>query len=318
VHGFDLRDTWAFLRYGPAFATGPCLRLRPEWTDLDPHQKTVLSDDMGVAMSTYLLATQCRCTEFVDTAYALNAMWPSGSRFAVARRSKQGPAKLPDYIAKRRGERFVVLECKGTQVSRSKLQGALAGGRGQKTNLVPEAGTKVDACLVGGVFVPQWESSEEAEARFEDPDWEQVTAALDEAPRGLASLAIEQIALAKVLSLGGMAGAAGWLATTPSQDIGDGEPLKRLLQASTGGRATVVGSAPSSTGIAPRFEADLRELVENLMSHRLDDWLGERATDEEAPIQVEPSGDNAGTAGELASFELYGAKFTLEPGFVQG
>jgi hypothetical protein len=46
--GFDLADFWAWLRYMRAFADTPDLRLRQEWQDLDPHQKTILSDEVGV------------------------------------------------------------------------------------------------------------------------------------------------------------------------------------------------------------------------------------------------------------------------------
>jgi hypothetical protein len=60
VHGFDLSDCWAFMRYGPALAQTSDLRLRPEWTDLSAHHKTILSDDFGVGLPTMLLCRALR------------------------------------------------------------------------------------------------------------------------------------------------------------------------------------------------------------------------------------------------------------------
>jgi hypothetical protein len=45
-YGFSLSDCWAWLRYFPAIAVNSELRLREEWTSLDPHYKTVLSGDL--------------------------------------------------------------------------------------------------------------------------------------------------------------------------------------------------------------------------------------------------------------------------------
>src|SRR5688500_3238236 len=56
LRGFDLGDTWAWLRYRPALANRRGLRLRQEWTDIDPHQKTVLSDELGVGFVAYFVA----------------------------------------------------------------------------------------------------------------------------------------------------------------------------------------------------------------------------------------------------------------------
>ena len=54
-YGFSLADCWAWLRYFPAVAPTPDLRLCDEWTMLDPHQKTVLSGDFGVGFTTWFL-----------------------------------------------------------------------------------------------------------------------------------------------------------------------------------------------------------------------------------------------------------------------
>lgn len=44
---------WAWLRYYLAPTTHPDLRLTMDFSDLDPHQKGILSDDFGVALATH-------------------------------------------------------------------------------------------------------------------------------------------------------------------------------------------------------------------------------------------------------------------------
>jgi hypothetical protein len=71
TQGFHLSDYWAWLRYGPALACTADLRLCQPWNDVDPHQKTLLSDEFSVGATTCLLADGLNCTEFVDTLYFL-------------------------------------------------------------------------------------------------------------------------------------------------------------------------------------------------------------------------------------------------------
>ena len=94
LRGFDLGDTWAWLRYRPALAAPSELRLRQEWTDIDPHQKTVLSDEMGVGFVSYFLAHRLDFRYFGNTAYVANVLMPNVLWFR--RRARRGPAKLPD------------------------------------------------------------------------------------------------------------------------------------------------------------------------------------------------------------------------------
>ena len=49
--GLQLADFWAWLRYFSAVDAARTLCLRSEWDDLDPHQKTILSDDWGVGFT---------------------------------------------------------------------------------------------------------------------------------------------------------------------------------------------------------------------------------------------------------------------------
>ena len=70
ITGFSLADLWAWLRYRPAFESGIVLRLRPEWKDIDAHQKTILCDDLGMGLSIELLVSPLQIQDIADTAYS--------------------------------------------------------------------------------------------------------------------------------------------------------------------------------------------------------------------------------------------------------
>ena len=89
VHGFHLSDYWAWLRYHPAIAATPDLRLRPEWDDVDSHQKTVLSDELGVGFTTQFIAEALDCSEFMDTLFVVNVLDPT--KFSLSGGAKRGP-----------------------------------------------------------------------------------------------------------------------------------------------------------------------------------------------------------------------------------
>lgn len=65
-YGFDLSDFWAWLRYGPAIADAQNLRLKQEWANTDPHQKTVLSDEFGVGFVTQLFVEELGFLVYAD------------------------------------------------------------------------------------------------------------------------------------------------------------------------------------------------------------------------------------------------------------
>lgn len=52
---------WACLRYFSALSLEPDLRITNPFADLDPHQKAVLSDDFGVAITTQWLERVADC-----------------------------------------------------------------------------------------------------------------------------------------------------------------------------------------------------------------------------------------------------------------
>jgi hypothetical protein len=142
--GMSLADYWAWLRYGPAISDSSDLRLRSEWSEIDPHQKTVLSDDLGMGFTTYLLARTLKFKSFADTLHFVNVTNPGNYKFLNV--SKNGKHKTPDFVAfdsAGNTSNVNVVECKGTQSSRKALHKAIEDGVPQKRNLVSIGGASV-------------------------------------------------------------------------------------------------------------------------------------------------------------------------------
>jgi len=154
--------SWAQTRYLPLFARGKSLRLIAEWSDVDPHQKTILSDDLGVGATTHLLESSAGF-RFVPTSYVIR----EGRPIRPVRRTSS--RQSADYIGTRGTRHRIALECKGTQSSRAALAQFLARGQRQKRNTKRQFGRKLQYGLVAGIFAPQHHSDANALIRFRDP-----------------------------------------------------------------------------------------------------------------------------------------------------
>ncbi|MBE3064160.1 MAG: hypothetical protein IMZ69_03985 [Spirochaetes bacterium] len=281
IYGFDLSDCWAWMRYGPAISARPALQLRTEWTDLDPHHKTILSDEFGVGFTTYLLADALRCLEYVNTTYAVARVFPG--RFRQVNRSKRGPSKAPDYIARLPNGRFAVLECKGTQTSGQALQRAMVDGRTQKRNVTSLPGTKIEHSLIGGLFIPQSTSRQAAEIVIADPEATDLAILLKEASTEALSLATVQVAVSQQLALAGLWEAANLVARQSVDSLDEAHgPLVRLFEGQRRSSVRHVIPFTSDDG-ADRpatfeFRFDVAPLVASIRDGRsLPDALGEIA-----------------------------------------
>lgn len=171
-YGFELSSMWPVLRYLPALDGGPELRLRPEWSQLDSHQKTILSDDFGMGIPALLVKRSFGADVFA-TQYVMKRLLPQFANVQVAAiaPAKRGPNKSPDFLALEPQTGIVhVLECKGTQSSRRAMLEAIADpGRSQK-QAIGIAGTPVGERLVGGVFLPEAHNPTLPVCRFADPE----------------------------------------------------------------------------------------------------------------------------------------------------
>jgi hypothetical protein len=217
TYGFHLSDFWACLRYYPAIDDTDDLRLRKTWSLIDPHQKTILSDELGVGFTTQLLIEKLGCKHFADTLYVVNSLHPG--KFDFAKPAKKGKNKSPDYIGFDSYSSFYVLECKGSQSSKKSLIEAVNKGKAQKSNLTPLGKTKIKYSLVAGLFIPQFDNSENSCIYIADPSWEELSAFLENYSSEQINTSISQITLAKYLSLIGLNNVSRPLAETPTDEL---------------------------------------------------------------------------------------------------
>lgn len=159
-YGFERSYQWAALRYLPAFDTSNTMVLRPEWNDVDAHQKTVLSDDFGFGFGAYV-AEQCLGPgALLNTGYFLElALRHQIGNFPYVEKSKRGPSKMPDFTHVRTSSAHIdLIECKGSQTS-NYLKRVANRAKDQKSNLTidPSAPSKVNIGqrLVVGASISQ-------------------------------------------------------------------------------------------------------------------------------------------------------------------
>lgn len=218
--GMSLADYWAWLRYGPAIGDSSDLRLRSEWSDIDPHQKTVLSDDLGMGFTTYLLARTLKFKSFADTLHFVNVTNPGNHKFLHV--SKNGKYKAPDFVAfdsAGNTSNVNVVECKGTQSSRKALLKAIEDGVPQKRNLVSIGGSSINHSLVAGLFIPTHNTKETALIRISDPDHTELVNVLAGIELKRIQTAIVQIDLAQHFALMGLYSIANALASTDTSQV---------------------------------------------------------------------------------------------------
>ncbi|MEH7126592.1 hypothetical protein V7127_25730 [Bacillus sp. JJ1773] len=165
-YGFALGDLWAWLRYLPAVSNSSDLKLRQEWEELDSHQKTILSDDMGMGFSSSILSKALKLLFICPTNYIVE----NHPSISLGKTGKRGPNKSPDFIAVDIHGKLHIIECKGTQKDSKQLDSQLDTGFNQKSNVVAPAGF-IDQSLVSGIFIPQYSNTEKAIFKIKDPEF---------------------------------------------------------------------------------------------------------------------------------------------------
>ena len=225
--GFTLADCWAWLRYFPAFSPATPMQLCHEWSDIDPHQKTVASDELGVGLTTWVLHRTLGFQRYSDTNWVINVLAPG--QWGHRSRARRGPAKSPDYIAEDAAGGLSVVECKGTQTSLAELHRAVSRGLPQKENVVPRGGNTLIHSLVAGAFVPQWSSHEPATILIVDPEWRAITDELRKYTAEDIRSTTEQVAYAKELSIFDLSEAAASLVKASGDPVRPASALERDL-----------------------------------------------------------------------------------------
>ena len=198
-YGFTLSDCWAWLRYFPAFASQAQLKLRQEWSSIDPHQKTVSSDEFGVGFSLWILQDILGFSAYADVGYVVSTLAPN--LFRMGPSTSRGSRKSPDYIALGPARDLSVIECKGSQYSFRALKDAVRRGIPQKSNIRIQGRNAFTHSLVSGIFIPQWENNENATLLICDPEPTDIKAVLLQFPRKEVGRATLQAALAVELAM---------------------------------------------------------------------------------------------------------------------
>lgn len=128
---------WPLLRYLHAVADTPGLRLRANWQDVDPHQKAIASDDLGVGLGMTVLDQAFGYVACIDGREYLHRLAQLGLvKGHGGLPPKVGTMKMADFAALDRQGRVHLIECKGTQHSTTALRKAMEDGQRQKRSLV--------------------------------------------------------------------------------------------------------------------------------------------------------------------------------------
>lgn len=146
-----INTLWAWVRYFGAFSEDADLRVSDEFSELDPHQKTILSDDFGMGMSLHVLTEALDLVGFCDGKYFIDRLAPRlpGGVHITATTAKNGARKSPDFVALDARGRWHVIECKGTQSGPSYCRTQMDRGLAQK-RAIEFQGTLKGQSLVTG------------------------------------------------------------------------------------------------------------------------------------------------------------------------
>lgn len=138
--GASLAEFWAYARYIFAWRNEDQLTLTPEFSELDAHQKTILSDDIGMGLPIHWISRRMNLIGICDGRYFIERYLATYGGTYTGKAAKRGPGKAPDFICVSRNGNFHVVECKGTQTSTAyrddqlglPTNKGLRGGRAQK------------------------------------------------------------------------------------------------------------------------------------------------------------------------------------------
>lgn len=162
----SLNNNWAFLRYINCFDSSKELRLRKEYRDVDPHQKTILSDDLGMGFASLFLDKSMKIIAIIDTHLFLKYL----PHLKVSKGNKSGASKSPDFIVFDENKNLHLLECKGTQKSKSRSLFQMKKGLEQVDSIIDPKNI-VNQRLVIGTYVSDFYSKSHSTITVMDPEF---------------------------------------------------------------------------------------------------------------------------------------------------
>lgn len=171
-YGFELAYAWPWLRYLSAFESNTDLRLREEWQQLDPHQKTILSDEIGMGLTSLVVCNRLQLDSIpLPTKWVIEFVRNKFKKpwIFLPRHYKRGQSKCPDFvgICLSPNQAIHIWECKGTQVY-SNLKKQIQYGISQKNTPIV-AQNLCGERLAIGLYIPGSRTRKMAECRIADP-----------------------------------------------------------------------------------------------------------------------------------------------------
>ncbi|HET6862935.1 MAG TPA: hypothetical protein VFH91_07795 [Pyrinomonadaceae bacterium] len=147
----DISSTWALLRYvwafePPSSGTAEPLRLSSVAREIDFHQKSLLSDELGIGITYYLMTNFFAAPNVIDVDIALRT--PTWDLDRVL-------PTIPDYIFfdTPTGTLHIV-ECKGNQTTYSNALDQLRRGTEQVPSIITTTGQTIIALIVATYLMP--------------------------------------------------------------------------------------------------------------------------------------------------------------------
>jgi hypothetical protein len=160
---------WAWLRYYLAPTLSSDLRITIDFSDLDPHQKGILSDDFGVALATqWMLDRLGPFTHIVDGRRFAN-QFTHLLRKRHKAKAKVGTSKAPDFVMRDIAGKWHVLECKGTQASREYQRRVLKTAIAQK-HAIQLIGSIKGEQLASSLYIAHEKDKSASHMKVIDPD----------------------------------------------------------------------------------------------------------------------------------------------------
>jgi hypothetical protein len=127
---------WPAFRYLHIFTSHRDLRLWSDWADIDFHQKTIASDDLGVGVGITVLQELFQYGWFADGRAFAKRLIQHGVIAAAGGPRKKGAMKTPDFALWLPTGKIHLVECKGSQFGLPRLRTAMNSGVSQKRSLV--------------------------------------------------------------------------------------------------------------------------------------------------------------------------------------
>lgn len=147
----SINALWAWMRYFGALSSDSGFRLSDDFSELDPHQKTILSDDFGMGMSMHLMSRALGLQMFCDGKYFIDRLSHRVRCNITATKAKSGPRKSPDFVGVDGAGKWHIIECKGTQ------SGSGYGNRQLRDGVLQKNAIRFAASIRGETLVTGFE-----------------------------------------------------------------------------------------------------------------------------------------------------------------